>query len=169
MLDNQTQVVAEDGSSAIALLEKFTTSAEGIALFALKVITEVEEGRVDPLRVALFMKTMEKIKERVDEKLKAHYLNEAEKNCGGNVKTFKYRGAEITVGAVKTEYDFTDCGHTGWNDLTKIINEATAQRKEYEATLKTLTGPTGMILDGEPLMIKPPVKKQVDGIKISIK
>lgn len=164
--DYEVKYIAEDPSSAMGLLERFTTSAEGIEVFAHKIITEVEEGRADALRVALFMKTMEKIKDRVNERLAEYYLNEAQKH---SAKTFTYRGAEISVGPVSTVYDFSGCGHPGWTHLTNIITLATEQRKEIETLLKAIKEPQGMVIDGEPVHISPPVKKQKDGIKISIK
>lgn len=164
--DYKAQYIAVSPDSVMGVLDQFVTSEEGIARFAYLVTTEVEEGRVDPLKVALYMKTLEKIGEIVGKKLSEYYLREAEKY---GAKQFAFNGAEISVGPVSTTYDYTVCNHPGWNDLTKLINEATTQRKDIEALLKTLKSPQVLVIEGEAVEVQPPVKNQKDGIKISIK
>lgn len=153
-------------ASAIGVLNQFSTSAEGINRFSRLVGVEVEEGRENPLKVALVMKTLEKIVKNVNDSLSAYYLREATKY---SEKTFNYAGAEITVGDVATSYDYASCGDPVWNDLQKIVAHASEQMKEREKTLKTLTRPMVEVIDGEAIEIKPPVRKSKEGIKISIK
>ncbi len=168
METHETETVADNSqaSSALAVLEQFSTSAEGIKLFSHLVVNEVEEGRADALQVALFMKTIEKIKEEVNAKLGRHYVTAAEKYAE---KIIKYRGAEISLGEVGTKIDYASSGHPGWNDLTRIIEEATKQRKEIEDFLKVIKSPQVIVIDGEAVEVKPPVRSSTTGIKISIK
>lgn len=164
----ENETLADNGqpSSALAVLEQFSTSAEGIAMFSNMVITEVEEGRADALRVALFMKTLDKIKERINEKLGRHYLSAAEKYPE---KVIKLHGAEITIGELGTKIDYASSGHPGWADLTRIIEEATKQRKEIEDLLKTLKSKQVLVIEGEAVEVRPPARTSTTGIKISIK
>lgn len=164
----ENETLADNGqpSSALAVLEQFSTSAEGIAMFSNMVITEVEEGRADALRVALFMKTLDKIKERINEKLGRHYLTAAEKYPE---KVIKLHGAEITIGELGVKIDYASSGHPGWKDLTRIIEEATKQRAEIEEFLKVIKSPQVIVIEGEAVEVKPPVRRGTTGIKISIK
>lgn len=162
----EVKYIAESPESALTLLEKFTTSKEGVARFAAIVINEVEEGRVDALRVALFMKTLEKIKESVNEVLDKYYVSEARKY---GEKPFDFRGAQFQVGDVGVKYDYSTCGHPGWNDLEKIIVSATEQQKEIEPLLKALTAPAVLVIEGEAVTVNPPVRKGKQAIKITIK
>lgn len=153
-------------ASVLGVLDQFATSAEGIAKFAHLVIQEVEEGRVDALRIALFMKTMEHIKDAVNKKLTEYYVREAEKHPG---KSFDYRGAEIAIAQHGTKYDYSVCGDPVWNDLKKISDEAGKQLKEREEFLKVLKTPTDLIIEGEGVTVRPPVKTSKTGINISIR
>jgi len=160
------QSIHEGPTTVISVLEQFSTSAEGIAKFSHLVISEVEEGRVDPLKIALFMKTMEKIMKQVNDRLTEYYVREAEKH---SQKTFSHLGAEICIAEHGTKYDYSSCGHPGWTDLTKIIDEAVKQRKEIEDLLKVLKTATDLIIEGEGITVRPPVKSSKTGINISIK
>lgn len=163
----EVQYMAGKPDNVLAVLDQFATSSEGIAKFAHLVITEVEEGRVDPLRIALFMKTMEKIKETVNEKLSEYYVREAEKHPG---KSFEYRGAEISIRENGGKYDFNVCGDPVWSDLKKIADETSRQMKEREEFLKAMKTATDLIVEGEGITVKPPVKVGAKmGIQISIK
>jgi hypothetical protein len=170
-MDSQTAapvkvLMAYDPEQPLNLLEQFSTSAEGIAKFAHKVITEVEEGRADALRVAILMKTLEKIYERVNDKLGPYYRTAAEKF---GEKPFPYHGAEVVVADTGTRYDYTECNHPGWNDLKKTADETKAQMDDYETLLKALKSPTDLIIEGEGVTVNPPTKKAKAGIKITIK
>lgn len=162
------QSIPVQASTVLEVLDQFSTSAEGIAKFSHLVKQEVEEGRADALRVAIYMKTMEKIVKDVNEGLSRHYLDEASRQTS-NDKPFEFRGATISFAEHGVKYDYSKCGHPGWNDLTKIIEHAIEQRKEIEALLKVIKGPTDLIIEGEPLTVTPPVKSGKAGINISIK
>lgn len=160
----ETVVIVPD--NVVSVLEQFNTSKEGIEKFSSLLIKEVYEGNIDPLKVALFMKTLDKIKDIVNERLGARYVVEASKYGD---KPFNHLGAEISIGEAGINYDYSTCNHPGWNELTSLIDNATKQRKEYEATLKTLKEPMTMIHEDEVVTVNPPFKKSKEVIKISIK
>lgn len=152
--------------NVVSVLEQFSTSKEGIEKFSSLLIQDVYNGNVDPLKVALFMKTLEKIKEAVNEQLGARYVVEAAKYGD---KPFLHLGAEISVGEVGVSYDYSACNHPGWNDLTMIIQKATEQRKDIEATLKSLKAPMDIRHEDELVTVYPPHKKGKESIKIQIR
>lgn len=164
---NEVQYVAVPPDSVIAVLDQFSTSLAGVEKFSQLVIAEVEEGRQDPLKVALYMKTMEKIVERVNKALPEHYLREASKY---GQKTFSHLGAEITIKDTSVKYDYSACGHPPYNQLVKIKEETERQMKDLEATLKTLKAPQEMLFEGgEVATVNPPAVFRKEGIAISIK
>lgn len=167
MDQQEVQYIAVPPNNVMAVLDQFSTSLEGVDKFARLVIAEVEEGRVDPLRVALYMKTMEAICERVRKATSEHALKEAAKY---GQKSFGFLGAEVTIRDTYTRYDYSVCGHPAYNDLAKIKAETERQMKDIEATLKTLKGPQEMLFDGgEVATVKPPRVERKEGIAISIK
>lgn len=163
----QVQYIAVPPDNAIAVLDQFVTSAPGIEKFSRLVIAEVEEGRQDPLKVALYMKTLEKIVQRVNKACPEYYLREAGKY---GEKTFAFAGAEITVKDVSVRYDYSVCNHPPYQQLAKLREETERQMKDIEATLKTLKSPQEMLFEGgEVATVNPPAVSRKEGIAISIK
>jgi len=160
------QKIAE-GQGPLSTLQLFGTSKESIALFSDLLIREVEEGRVDALKVAIALKSIEKIQERVGEVLKPYYLSEAQKHSAE--KPYDSSGAEIQVGENGVKYDYSGCGHPEWTRLQALIEEAIRQQKEPEALLKALRSEQTLVIEGEAVTVRPPVKKGSLGIKIKIK
>lgn len=162
------QYIPVPPDNVVAVLEQFSTSKEGINKFSQLVIDEVKEGREDALKVALFMKTIKEIAEGVNKELADDYLKEASKY---GEKSFSHLGAEISVAPVYTAYDYEACNDPVWNDLMRIVINAGEQMKEREKFLRALPGSTTIVIEntGEAVTIVPPVKKQREGIKISIR
>ena len=167
MENHEEAIIDGRPQTVMAVLDQFATSAEGIEKFAHLVITEVKEGREDPLKVALLMKTMEKIGEIVNNELRGSYVSEAEKY---GTKPFKLHGAEISIGEVGGRWNFSNCGHPDWEFYDQQIHSSAQSQKKVEELLKAIHGPTDLIVDGEGVTVKPPVKVGAKtGIKISIK
>lgn len=160
------QVMLPD--TPMSVLELFSTSKEGIDTFARRIVDEVKEGRVDALRVKLLCKTLEKIIDKIDSATKDDQLKEAGKYGD---KPFEFYGAELHLTSVKTDYDYTVCNDPVYYRLTEIQKKATEQIKERQEFLKAIKTPQNFVDDetGEVYEIKPPLKKQVDGVKVTIK
>lgn len=152
-------------ATAMGVLQLFATSKDEIERFANKLIDDVKEGRVDALTMAVFMKTVEKLPEVVNKSLAENYLNEVSKY---SEKIIKHRGAEISV-VPFTRYDYSACGHPGWNDLQKIATETNARLKEIEDQLRNTKEGYQMLVEDEVVQIHPPAKTQKDTLRISIK
>lgn len=152
---------------ATGVLEIFSTSRTGINIFSDQIIESVQAGEISPLKVRIWIKTMEEILERVKKETAQNQLTEADK---WSEKKFEYMGATIEKAPVSTSYDFTVCKDAVWERFKADEDTAATRKKEREAILKALTGPMDVISeDGEAVKIYPPLKKQVDGLKISIK
>ena len=147
------------------LLTMMASTSVQIDVFSDGIIQAVQGGEISPLAVLVQLKAMETASERIRKEIRPNMLNEIDKQPD----TFQYLGNKITKAEHGTKYEFENCNHPGWNDLTKIINNAIEQRKEIEATLKTLKAPTTLVFEDEIVTVNPPIKKSTSGINISIK
>ena len=144
--------------TAMSVLEMFQPMKEGIISFVSKVICDMEDGKVDPLRVKLLCKTLTEIAKKIDEGTKENQAKEAAKYGD---KAFMLNGNEFHYTAVHTEYDYSH---------DEPLNKLKEQVKARELFLRSLKEPLETI-DGDAVVftIRPAIKKQTDGVKISIK
>lgn len=154
--------------TALSVLELFSTSKEGITLFASKVIKSVEGGDIDPLKVQIYCKTLESIAEKIKEGIKEQAKTEAAKYGD---KPFLHHGAECHLTATYTSYDYGASGDPQWDIAEDAVMSATNTRKEREAFLRALKEPMEVLdsLTGEVVILRPPVKKVTEGVKVSIR
>lgn len=149
----------------VQLLTLMANTSTQITVFSDGVIEAVQGGEISALTVLVQLKAMETASDRIRKEIRPNMLNEIDKQPD----TFEYLGNKITKAEHGTKYEFENCNHPGWNDLTKIINNAIEQRKEIEATLKTLKVPTTLVFEDEIVTVNPPIKKSTSGINISIR
>jgi hypothetical protein len=164
----ETRIIETPPSTVLGVLEQFGTSKEQINKFASLVLTEVENGNADPLKLHIYCKTLEAIADKIKAGIKDAAMTEAAKY---GQKEFEFMGASVAVVPVSTQYDFKVCNYPAWEECDFEISSATERRKIAEAFLKAVKEPFTMIDDrtGEVVTIHPPVKRQIDGIKITIK
>lgn len=146
----------------LEILNQFVTSQDGIKLFVERLYQEVDAGRLDALKVKNFTKSMKEIQESTDERLREHYVSEAQKHGD---KPFEYHGTIMRVGEVGGRFDFSKCGHPGWDLLEKQRLEVVRQQKEYEEFLKAIKSKQVTEYDKEIYEVTPPVKV---GAKLSV-
>lgn len=152
------------------------------------IINNVKEGKSDPLQVHLALKKLEKVSEIVkkDETVKDLTLEEADKYLIKS-NTFDYQNAKITKGSVHTYYDFNITGCPYYLQLVKIQKDVKELIKLREAELKLLIPKSNSLLIdkhtevinhmplfeltdyGEDADIKPPIKMQKTGLKVTFK
>lgn len=155
-------------NTAMSVLELFKPTKDGIKVFVNQVVTEVKNGNVSALRLKMLCKTMDLISEKIDKETRQEQINEASKYGD---RPFDFQGAELHLTSVKTEYDYTQSGDPELERIDLQIKELTKKRKDREAFLKSLTN-SEVIVDqstGELVTIKPPLKRQTDGVKVTIK
>ena len=165
-METTVQYIAVPPDNALAVLDQFATSKAGIHKFADLVIAEVREGRVDPLKVLLYSKTLEEIAKILRSELNDSFISEAEKY---GQKKFEAHGAEIELKDVGVSYDYSKCGHPGYNDCEKILRATGERMRELEAFLKTIKAPIDLRVEDELVTVHPPVRKGKSGIAITIK
>lgn len=155
-------------STALGVLEMFSTSRTGIDIFSDQLIQAVEEGEVNPLKIRIWLKTMEEIIERVKKETNEHQLRESEKYPE---RTFEYAGAKIEKAELGTKYDYSICNDPVHTHLQNIVDEADKQLKARETFLKALSEPLVLVDEGSGEVVKvlPPSKKSTTGLKVSIK
>lgn len=155
-------------STAIGVLDMFSTSRTGIDVFSDQVIQAVQAGEVNPLKIRIWVKTIEEILERVKKETNEHQLRESEKYPE---RSFEYAGAKIEKSELGTKYDYSICNDPVHGQLSKLMEEAKKQLTERETFLKALKE-TLVIVDegtGEVVKINPPSKKSTTGLKVTIR
>lgn len=157
--------------------------------FAKQIATNIKEGTVEPLSVLLFLKRFEALGKTInaDEEIKEAYVNSANKYIVEG-KSFDLYGAKLTVAAVSTTYDFTNCNDPVWTALNDIQTRVKVLLKEREDFLKaafpekagSLFGVSApvVVVDkvlalqevevGDKFALNKPVKIQKTGVKVTL-
>lgn len=153
---------------AISQLTIFNTSKEGIEKYINQCVSEVEAGMIDPLHLLIYLKTMQKICEGIEKKIKDSSLSEANKYPG---KSFEFNGAYVSKEELGTKYDYENCQDKIWEMWDAKAKDAATAKKTREAFLKTIKEPFAYTdtETGETWQINPPIKTSTSGIKITIK
>lgn len=123
----------------------------------------LSEGNLDALKLLVTAKKGMELFTQLEKTVRPYAEIEARLGKG---EVYKAYGCEITEKMTGVSYDFANCDDTEWNDLTAQIDDLTAQRKEREKFLKTITK---TIFDENGIEIKPPIKKGRLGLNLSIK
>lgn len=153
---------------AIGVLEMFSTSRAGVDMFSDQLIEDVQRGDLDPLKLRVWIKTIETIIDRVNKETLINQMTAAEKYPENS---FEFSGATIQKAELGTTYDFGICNDPVHKSLTEISKHASKQLKEREEFLKSLKSPM-TILDegtGEVSKITPPLKKSTSALKVTIR
>lgn len=155
-------------NTALSVMELLSPTKSGIKAFSDQIITNVKDGYVNPLRVALLCNTLKQTAETIRKSIKDEEKNEAEKY---GEKVFEYFGADMQYTATATKYDYEACGDAILNDLLQQEEILTEKIKRRQELLKTLGEPTPMIdpNSGESYTAYPPIKKSEMGLKVTIK
>jgi len=110
-----------------------------IKSFVDKIASEVEAGMIDPVKLAVYLKSIEELINAV----KNHYAIKEAINDGTSLypeKKFYAFGAEITKTS-RTTYNFTTCQDPVYNDLVAQQEQLKEVIKAREAVLKTGVDP----------------------------
>lgn len=152
----------------IQLLTLFASTSTQIDVFSDGVIESVRNGDIDPLKVLIQIRAMEKASDRILKEIKDNLLTEANKYAE---QSFDYLGNNIQKGDVRTEYDYSVCGDPIYNFRKRILDESKQQLDDRAAFLKSLKEPITIVDEGsgEVVTVRPPLKKSTPGLKVSIK
>jgi len=153
-----------------SILALFETNKEQRQSFALDMVSKIEQGEVDPLKIHLQVKAMEDIIKLLNDNTiyKKAILDAAEKHG----KKFEFMNAEIAIKEVGVKYNFEQCCDHEWYLLNQQSDSLSAQRKERETFLKTVPSKGIDIVSketGEMVTIYPPSKSSTTSIAVTLK
>lgn len=135
--------------------------------FAHDMAALVQQGHVDPIQVRVLMSAWEKAFKSLKTAIEQEVANEAAKHG----KAFDFMGAKCEWVPTYTTYDYLGTGDHEWAIANRAEQSAAEDRKEREKFLRTLTKPLDLVSreTGEVITINPPVKRQTEGLRITIK
>lgn len=146
-------------------------------------------GDVDAATIGVVLKKFSKLYDEVnkDKQVKEIIFKETSKYQNGTKKTFELLGAKITIGSVRSWWEYNECQDPLWDALDSIEQQIKLFKKqreeELQATVPKVTQMFGvptkaMIIEqlpklvweesGEIVNITPPVKKVTEGLKYSV-
>lgn len=138
-----------------------------IAKFAKGIIQSVKNGDANPLEALVMMRSLQLLSKEVIEQIEENILNEANRY---NEKSIEMYGAKIDKCDVKTEYLYETSGDSQWEELDAQIRTLTERRKEREEFLRAIKDPVLIVnKEGVEEMVKPPVKRTKEGVKVYLK
>lgn len=166
-----------------SILSLFETDKSQRQTFISGVVEALEQGQVDPLKVHLQVKCMEKIIEGLtstDEKKNKdsaaaakryrELVVEAAERYG--TKEFEFMNAKVKIGETGTKYDYSQCNDpelVEWNKQAKELADKIKARQE----LLQKVGQKGMIITneetGETFTAYPPSKSSTTNVILTLK
>lgn len=153
-------------TSIIAL---FQTTKEERQSFALSLISEIESGNVDPLKIHLQVKCMESIIKLLNENTiyKKALLDAAEKQ---GQKSFDYHNAKFEIKEVGVKYDYSQCNDPELNGLAGAIDTLDGELKLRQKFLQAVPA-KGMevVVKDEVVTVYPPSKSSTTSIAVTLK
>lgn len=152
-----------------SILRLFDTTKEQRASFAANVISEIENGNVNPLDIHLQFKAIEQISETVlkDVRYRSAVLTEAEKYG----KKSTYRNAELAIREVGVKYDYSQCNDPDLYELQAKLDELSEKVKARQKFLQTVAqeGLNVITSDGEAVTVYPPSKSSTTSVAVTLK
>lgn len=152
------------------IVSLFETTKEQRQSFCIDLVSRLEAGEVDPLKVHLQVKSMEDIIKQLNDNTvyKSMLLDAAEKHG----KKFTFQNAEFSVKEVGVKYDYSQCNDPVLQELEQEaakIGEALKARQKFLQTAPQ-SGLTIVIeATGEAATVYPPSKSSTTSVAVSLK
>lgn len=124
---------------------------------------DVAEGNINPLKQLVVLKSLETAIDEIKQNILEAGIEEVRK-YGKEAELNGYRISIINAGA---KYDYSNCNHPVYNELSKKAGEIKAELAEIEKFLKSLKAPLDMLdkETGEIYTIYPPVYSSKETLK----
>ena len=124
---------------------------------------DVTEGNINPLKQLVVLKSLETAIDEIKQNILEAGIEEVRK-YGKEAELNGYRISIINAGA---KYDYSNCNHPVYNELSKKAAEIKAELAEIEKFLKSLKAPLDMLdkETGEIYTIYPPVYSSKETLK----
>jgi len=154
--------------STVNILSLFETNKAERAKFVNDVVSRIESGNADAIKVHLQVKAMEDIVKSLNDnkEYKSLLLDAAEKNG----KKFTAYNAEFNIREVGVKYDYSQCGDVELNSLQAQIDALSETIKAKQKMLQTLPVSGMDILFGDELVkVYPPSKTSTTSVAVTLK
>ena len=124
---------------------------------------DVAEGNINPLKQLVVLKSLETAIDEIKQNILEAGIEEVRK-YGKEAELNGYRISIINAGA---KYDYSNCNHPVYNELSKKAAEIKAELTDIEKFLKSLKAPLEMLdkETGEIYIIYPPVYSSKETLK----
>jgi hypothetical protein len=151
----------------MSMLRLMPSRVKEIASFSKGIIDAVRNGNASALEALVMLRAVQLMSKEVIEQIESNVLNEANRY---NEKSIEMFGAKIEKCDVKTEYLYETSGDSQWEELDAEIKTLTARKKEREEFLRVIKDPVLQVnKDGAEELVKPPVKRTKEGVKVYLK
>ena len=154
--------------TTVNILSLFETTKEQRKSFVDDLITKLDNGEVDPLKVHLQLKAMEEIVKSctADDNYRATLMSAA--NHHG--RKFQMFNAEFLTKEVGVKYDFSRCGDDELTIMQIQADELAAKIKQRQDFLKSVPITGIDIRHGDELVtVYPPSKSSTTSVTVTLK
>lgn len=154
--------------TAVGVLSLLETTKEQRESFVRSIVSALDEGTADPLKVHLQVKNTEDLIKQItsDEKYREFLLNEASKYG----KSFEQYNAKFQVKETGTRYDYSVCGDSEMMQLQEESDKLAEKIKARQKFLQSLPASGLEILKGDELItIYPPIKTSTTSVTVTLK
>ena len=151
-----------------SILSLFETSKAERATFVNDVVSRLESGQADPIKVHLQVKAMEDVVKCLNDnkEYKTLLLDAAEKNG----KKFTAYNAEFNIREVGVKYDYSQCNDVELNQLQAQMDEINEKLKAKQKFLQTVPQAGMDILFSDELVkVYPPSKTSTTSVAVTLK
>lgn len=153
-----------------SILALFDTNKEQRQTFIENVLSAMEAGDVDPLKIHYQLKCVEKIIEEINktERYRPLVLDAAEK---WGQKEFEFNFSKIKIGEVGTKYDYSQCNDAELFEWQKQQAELKAKIDQRQKMLQTIPAKgLDIVTDqGETYTVYPPAKSSTTSVIVTLK
>lgn len=154
--------------TAVGVLSLLETTKEQRESFVRSIVSALDEGTADPLKVHLQVKNTEDLIKQItsDEKYREFLLNEAFKYG----KSFEQYNAKFQVKETGTRYDYSVCGDSEIMQLEEQAANIAEKLKARQKFLQSVPALGLEILQGDELItIYPPIKTSTTSVTVTLK
>jgi len=129
------------------------------------ICNDVAEGNVDPLKQLIVLKALDNAIDEIKQNIMYAGIEEVRKYG----KEVSMNGYKISIVSAGVSYDFSNCNHPVYNELTEKMKALKEEMKDIEKLLKSLKQPMDMLdkETGEVYTIYPPVMKSTETLKFT--
>lgn len=151
----------------MSMLRLMPSRVKEVATFAKGIISSVRNGDASALEALVMMRALQLLSKEVIEQIEENILNEANRY---NEKSIEMYGARLDKGDVETKYLYETAGDSQWEELDAQIKGLIERKKEREEFLRAIKDPVLIVnKEGVEEMVKPPVKRTKEGVKVYLK